>query len=93
MFSNIKKLGGIAVTVGTANTLMGVFILTFISNLKLNFAQTFSISVYIVTLSVIFLVLGAAFFALGQDLNISTDSTAGEIAKLKKRVEQLENMQ
>ena len=93
MFSNTKRLGTIAIIAGVVNALMGVFILTYIGNLKLTFAQQFSVGVYVGTVSLILLILGAALFGLGDDLNVSSDHQANEMAKLRKRVERLENMQ
>ena len=93
MFSSTKILGTLSIIAGVLNALMGVFILTYIDDLKLTFAQSFSAGAYVITTSLILLLLGAALFGLGGDLNISTDSTAAKVADLKKRVERLENMQ
>ena len=93
MFSSTKILGTLSIIAGVLNALMGVFILTYIDDLKLTFAQSFSAGTYVLTTSLILLLLGAALFGLGGDLNIYTDANANEIAKLKKRVERLENMQ
>lgn len=93
MFATTKRLGTIAIIAGVINALMGVFILTFIDGLKLTFAQVFSVGVYVVTVSVVLLLLGAALFGLGDDLNLMSDANANEITKLKKRVDTLENMQ
>ena len=93
MFSATKRLGTIAIIAGVINALMGVFILTFIDGLKLTFAQVFSVCVYVVTVSIVLLLLGAALFGLGDDLNLMSDANANEITKLKKRVDTLENMQ
>lgn len=93
MFATTKRLGTIAIIAGVINALMGVFILTFIDGLKLTFAQVFSVCVYVVTVSIVLLLLGAALFGLGDDLNLMSDANANEITKLKKRVDTLENMQ
>ena len=93
MFSSTKIFGTLSIIAGVLNALMGLFIMTYIDDLKLTFAQTFSVGVYVGTTTLILLLLGAALFGLGGDLNIYTDANANEIAKLKKRVEYLENIQ
>ena len=92
MFSSTKILGTLSIIAGVINTLMGVFILTFIDDLKITFAQQFSAGVYVVTTTIILLLVGCALFGLGDSLNLSGDAHAADIGKLKKRVERLENM-
>lgn len=92
MFSNTKIFGTLSIIAGVLNALVGLFILTYIDDLKITFAQQFSVGVYVGTTTLILLLLGCAFFGLGENLNIHSDSTASQIAQLRKRVEQLENM-
>ena len=92
MFSNIKRLGTIAIIGGVINIVMGIFIFTFLNNLKLTFAQVFSVGIYVATVSIILLILGAALFILGDDLNLNSDYNAREVSELKKRIDRLENM-
>ena len=93
MFSNTKRLGAVAVILGVINIVMGIITTVYLNSMLLTFYQVFAAAAYILTTSVAFLVLGAALFSLGDDLNVTTDANANEVAKLKKRVDRLENMQ
>ena len=90
MFSTLKRIAVISLIAGAFNAMMGVFLLIFIPETKFTFAQQFAIGAYIATTSVILIALGCALFGLSQDLTISTDATAAEVVKLKKRVDVLE---
>lgn len=90
MFSTLKRIAVISLIAGAFNAMVGVFLLVIISQTKLPFAQQFSLGAYVATTSIILIALGCALFGLSQDLHLTTDYTAGEVAKLKKRVDVLE---
>ncbi len=90
MFSTLKRIAVISLIAGAFNALLCIFILAIVAEMKLTFAQQFTIIAYVVTTSGILIALGCALFGLSQDLTITTDATAAEVAKLKKRVDILE---
>ena len=90
MFSTLKRIAVISLIAGAFNAMVGVFLLVIISQAKLSFAQQLSLGAYVVTTSAILIALGCALFGLSESLNLTTDFTAGEFNKLKKRVDVLE---
>lgn len=91
MHSTTKGLSVISIILSVINALGTTMFFFYFSAEDLGFAMTFTCSIYLITSTVVSLILSVALFNLCKDLNFESEAKATQANKLSKRIKELEN--
>ena len=90
MFSTANKLSVIGIILGVLNLIVAAMLLLYFRSAGLGFALTFCGIIYLVTTSVILMLLACGLRGAAQDMTLNDESYMSRITDLRKRVEYLE---
>ena len=90
MFSSANKLSVIGIVLGVLNLMIAALLLLYFTSAELGFALTFSAIVYLLTTSVILMLLACGLRGAAQDMMLNDEGYMSRITDLRKRVEYLE---
>ena len=91
MYSTVKSLSVFSIILSVLNALATAMFFFYFSAEELGFAMTFTCTIYLVTSTVVSLLISAALFSLCKDLNLETEAKATQAHQLSKRIKDLEN--
>lgn len=91
MYSTAKKLSLVSIILAVFNAIATVLFFLYFAGSGLGFAMIFTCVLYLVTATVISLLMAIGLRSLCKDLNYESDYNAEKIHDLNKRVKELEN--
>ena len=90
MFSSANKLSVIGIILGVLNLMIAALLLLYFTSVELGFALTFCAIVYLLTTSVILMLVSCGLRGAAQDMMLNDEGYMSRITDLRKRVEYLE---